>query len=87
MHGGTRSEIFRKRKDVATSCCLKEKSMARKPLALFAFILLLLGLSGLFRFSQNVRSLDVVGLFFGGVASGASLVGFVSAIRKKSKAD
>lgn len=53
-----------------------------KPLFLFVFILFLLALGGLFRFSQNVRSVDVVGLFFSGAACGAAVAALIMALRK-----
>jgi hypothetical protein len=40
----------------------------------------------LFHFSQNVRTVDVVGLSGGGVALGAALFGFITALMARSKA-
>jgi hypothetical protein len=40
----------------------------------------------LFHFSQNVRSVDVVGLSGGGAACGAALFGFIFALRTRNKA-
>ena len=44
--------------------------MGRKPLSSFVFVFFVLGLAGLLRFSQNVRTVQVVGLFVSGVACG-----------------
>jgi hypothetical protein len=61
-------------------------------LALMA-MLFLIGVSSLVRFSQNlfqlsqnVRTVDVVGLSGGGAACGAALFGFVFALVTKNKA-
>lgn len=58
-------------------------------LALIFFI----GVSSLFRFSQNlfhfsqnVRIVDVVGLSGGGAACGAAIVGFIFALMARKKA-
>jgi len=56
-----------------------------KPLFPFVFILFLLGLGGLIRFSQNVRSVDVVGLFFSGAACGAAAAALIMALRARTK--
>jgi ABC-type enterochelin transport system permease subunit len=61
--------------------------MVRKPLASFVFVFFVLGLAGLFRFSQNVRTVQVVGLFISGVACGVSSVGFVTSLRSKSNTE
>jgi hypothetical protein len=40
----------------------------------------------LFRFSQNVRIVDVVGLSGGGAACGAAMFGFILAVMTRNKA-
>lgn len=44
--------------------------MGRKPLSSFVFVFFVLSLAGLLRFSQNVRTVQAVGLFISGVACG-----------------
>ena len=46
-------------------------------------IMLLFGFLGLTRFSENVRTVQVVGLFGSGACVGVSLVGIISALRSK----
>ena len=55
-------------------------------------MLFVVGVGSLFRFSQNlfhvsqnVRSVDVVGLSGGGAACGAALFGFIFALRARNK--
>ena len=65
---------------------------SRPNLAVLA-MLLFIGVSSLirfshnlFHFSQNVRTVDVVGLSGGGAACGAALFGFIFALRTRNKA-
>jgi hypothetical protein len=46
-------------------------------------IALVVGLGALSRFSQGVESVNVVGLFAGGMATGAALVRIVMTLRGK----
>jgi hypothetical protein len=65
---------------------------SRPNLAVMA-LLFFIGVSSLFRFSQNlfhfsqnVRIVDVVGLSGGGAACGAAMFGFIFALRARNKA-
>ncbi len=51
------------------------------PPLVVAFII---GMLGLYKFSHNVRSVDVLGLFASGFACGAAFVWLVKALRGKS---
>jgi len=64
-----------------------------KPNLAVLALLLLIGVSGLFRFShnlfhfsQNVRIVDIVGLSGGGAACGAAIFGFIFALMTRNKA-
>jgi hypothetical protein len=64
-----------------------------KPNLAVLAMLLFIGVSGLFRFSQNlyhfsqnVRLVDVVGLSGGGAACGAAVFGFIYALMTRIKA-
>lgn len=57
-----------------------------KPLLPFVVIFFFFGVGGLFRFSQHVRTVDAVGLFGSGMASGAAVFGFITALRARMKA-
>jgi hypothetical protein len=66
--------------------------MSKPNLAVMALVFLI-GVSSLFRFSQNlfhfsqnVRMVDVVGLSGGGAACGAALFGFIFALVARNKA-
>lgn len=66
--------------------------MSKPNLAVLALIFFI-GVSSLFRFSQNlfhfsqnVRIVDVVGLSGGGAACGAAMVGFIFALMARNKA-
>lgn len=59
--------------------------MRGKPLAMFGFVILFIGILGFLRFSQNARSVDAVGLFTSGFACGAAVVGLIVTLRGKSK--
>ena len=61
--------------------------MGRRPIAPYMSVLLVLGLGGLFRFSQDVRMAQVVGLFFSCVACGISSRGFVTALRNNPRTE
>jgi hypothetical protein len=52
----------------------------------FACMFLFFGSIGVARFSQNVRSVDAVGLFASGMACGAAVFGFIGALRARIKA-
>ena len=61
--------------------------MERSQPSLVAFALLFFGGAGtVFHFSQNVRSVDVVGLSAGGAACGAALFRFITALMARIKA-
>ena len=67
------------------------KSSKPSPAALA--MLLIIGVAGLFRFcqnmyqfSQNVSTVDVVGLYGGGAACGAATFGFIYSLMSKTKA-
>ena len=49
-------------------------------------MLVIVGLGAIVRFSQDVRSVQVVGLCGGGAACGAALVGFIWAFKTRVKA-
>jgi len=64
-----------------------------KPNLAVLALLLVIGVSSLFRFShnllhfsQNVRIVDVVGLSGGGAACGAAIFGFIFALMTRNKA-
>jgi hypothetical protein len=56
-----------------------------KPNPAVLILIFFVGVSSLFRFSQNVRIVDVVGLAGGGAACGAAMFGFISALRARIK--
>ena len=63
-----------------------------KPNLAILALLFVIGVSGLFRssqnlfhFSQNVRMVDVVGLSGGGAACGAAMFGFIFALVTRNK--
>ena len=60
-----------------------ERSRAVNPWPFAA--LFFVGLMTLTRFSQNVRSVEAVGLSGGGFAMGVGLVGFIIAFRARRK--
>jgi len=64
-----------------------------KPNLAVLALLLVIGVSSLFRFSnnllhfsQNVRIVDLVGLSGGGAACGAAIFGFIFALMTRNKA-
>lgn len=59
--------------------------MNKKLFPVQVFILIVLGATGLFRFSEGVRTVDVIGLFASGMVCGAALVWIVVALKGKSK--
>ncbi len=59
--------------------------MNKKVIPALGFVLFVLGATGLFRFSQDVRTVDVIGLFASGMVCGAALVGIVFALKGKSQ--
>ena len=48
-------------------------------------IMIIFGLIGLTQFSENVRTVQVLGLFASGMAVGVALAGFLLALRSKQK--
>ncbi len=58
---------------------------SRPDLAVLA-MLVVVGVGAIARFSQDVRSVQVVGLSGGGAACGAALVGFIWALKTRGKA-
>ena len=60
--------------------------MERSKPSLIAFALLFFGgASTVIHFSENVRSVDVVGLSAGGAACGAALFRFITALMARNK--
>lgn len=57
-----------------------------KPNLAVLAMMVILGVGAIVRFSQNVRSVDVVGLAGGGAACGAALIGFIWALKTKGSA-
>ncbi len=57
-----------------------------KPNLAVLAMLVLFGVGAIVRFSQDVRSVQVVGLSGGGAACGAALVGFIWAFMTRAKA-
>ena len=57
-----------------------------KPNLAVLAMLVIIGVGAIVRFSQDVRSVQVVGLCGGGAACGAALVGFVWALKTRVKA-
>lgn len=57
---------------------------SRPDLAVLA-MLVVVGVGAIARFSQDVRSVQVVGLSGGGAACGAALVGFIWALKTRGK--
>ncbi len=57
--------------------------MKRKGIGVYLIIILVFGLAGLARSSENVRAVQVVGLFGSGMATGAGLFGLITALRSK----
>jgi hypothetical protein len=48
-----------------------------KTIYIIAFTFFALSMIGLFRFSEDVRTVNIVGLFFSGVLSGSALVSLI----------
>jgi hypothetical protein len=48
-----------------------------KAIYIIAFTFFSLGMIGLFRFSEDMRTVNIVGLFFSGVLSGSALVSLI----------
>lgn len=61
--------------------------MKKKNVTAFVIIFLIIGIMGLLRFSGNVRTVDMVGLFGSGLACGVALMGMVSILRSKTKSE
>jgi hypothetical protein len=49
-----------------------------KTIYIITFTFFSLSMVGLFRFSEDVRTVNIVGLFFSGVLSGAALASLIS---------
>jgi hypothetical protein len=58
--------------------------MNRKTLPAFLFVALFTGALGLYKFSNGVRTVDVLGLFASGFACGAAFVWLIKVLRRKS---
>jgi len=56
-----------------------------KPNLAVLALLFVIGAGSLFRFSQNVRTVDVVGLAGGGAALGAAIFGFIFVLMGRRK--
>ena len=50
-------------------------------------VMVLFGALGLMRFSEGVRTVQVLGLFGSGMAVGAALISVVNALRAKTKTE
>jgi hypothetical protein len=48
-------------------------------------IMIIFGLLGLTRFGENIRAVQVVGLFGSGMATGAGLMSLISILRSKQQ--
>ena len=57
-----------------------------KPDLAILAMLVIIGVGAILRFSQDVRSVAVVGIAGGGEACGAALLGFIWALKTKGKA-
>ena len=57
-----------------------------KPDLAILAMLVIIGVGAILRFSQDVRSVAVVGIAGGGAACGAALLGFIWALKTKRKA-
>ena len=57
-----------------------------KPNLAVLAMLVLFGVGAIVRFSQDVRSVQVVGISGGGAACGVALVGFIWALKTRAKA-
>ena len=59
--------------------------MKRSALLVPLFIVLFFGVGGFMRYSRTVRTVDAVGLFFSGAASGIAVIRVADALRARSK--
>jgi hypothetical protein len=57
--------------------------MKQKSVAIYIAIVVVFGLVGLTRFSENVRTVQVAGLFASGMAAGVGLAGIIGTLRNK----
>lgn len=56
-----------------------------KSLFIIAFVFLVIAMFGLSQFSQDVRAVNIVGLFFSGGLCGAAAVNLIAALRAKNQ--
>ena len=65
----------------------KENSMKTKVVGRNVAIMVVFSVSGLTFFTENVRAVQILGIFATGMAVGASLAALISALRAKPKAE
>lgn len=61
--------------------------MRPKAIAVNVALLIMVGGLGLMRFSDGVRTVQVLGLFGSGMAVGVALISIMNALRAKSKTE
>jgi hypothetical protein len=61
---------------------------SKKAIVFWLVIFFLLGISGLFRFSQEVATVKVLGLFFSGMVSGLALMNvIINTLKSRQKTE